>query len=45
MTTIEMMFVTKLYRTEVQSAAGLRHEVPLNQAKEDRIAVSFNCRW
>jgi uncharacterized protein (TIGR02466 family) len=23
----------------------LRHEVPLNQAEEDRISVSFNYAW
>ena len=23
----------------------LRHEVPMNQAEDDRISVSFNYRW
>ncbi|MEQ1614657.1 MAG: putative 2OG-Fe(II) oxygenase [Hyphomicrobiaceae bacterium] len=23
----------------------LRHEVPMNQAAQDRISVSFNYRW
>lgn len=41
----QFIYITPKVGTLLLWESWLRHEVPLNQAKSDRISISFNYRW